>query len=207
MSTAALIETTYREEHGRLIAALISQFGDFTLAEDALQDALVIALERWECDGVPRNPGAWLMTVAKRRAIDRLRRGATQGRTTDLLDIPAIEEDEPDMDIPDERLKLMFTCCHPSLALEAQIALTLHTLGGLSTPEVARAFRVTETTMAQPTGTGTSQNPQCRHSVPCTACRTAAGAVRCTAGGHLPDLQRGLLRHQRRFAYPPRFVC
>ncbi|MCI0708598.1 MAG: RNA polymerase sigma factor [Chloroflexi bacterium] len=148
MSAAALIETTYREEHGRVIAALISQFGDFTLAEDALQDALVVALERWETEGVPRNPGAWLTTVAKRRAIDRLRRATTQDRTADVLDLPTIQ-DEPDMDIPDERLKLMFTCCHPSLALEAQVALTLHTLGGLSTTEVARAFRVTESTMAQ----------------------------------------------------------
>src|SRR5690606_33304771 len=100
------------------LAALISQLGDFTLAEDALQDALVNALERWEVDGVPRNPGAWLTTVAKRRAIDRLRRTSAQERVTTLLD-PADDEEEIDMeDIPDDRLKLMFTCCHPSLALE-----------------------------------------------------------------------------------------
>ena len=150
MTAIAQIETTFREEHGRVLAALISQLGDFTLAEDALQDALVNALERWTIDGVPRNPGAWLMTAAKRRAIDRLRRTATQERHAVILD-PFEVEDEPEMDesLPDERLKLMFTCCHPALAPEAQVALTLHTLGGLSTPEVARAFLVSESTMAQ----------------------------------------------------------
>jgi RNA polymerase sigma-70 factor (ECF subfamily) len=149
MTAADQIETTFREEHGRVLAALISQLGDFTLAEDALQDALVNALERWEIDGVPRNPGAWLMTVAKRRAIDRLRRAAPE-RNAVILDSLA-SQDEPEMDdsIPDDRLKLMFTCCHPTLALEAQVALTLHTLGGLSTQEVARAFLVPVPAMAQ----------------------------------------------------------
>lgn len=150
MTITAQIEATFRGEHGRVIAALISQLGDFPLAEDALQDALVNALECWPSDGVPRNPGAWLTAVAKRRAIDCLRRTATQERHVVNLDILAVQ-DEPEMDfeIPDERLKLMFTCCHPALALEAQVALTLHTLGGLSTPEVARAFLVSEPTMAQ----------------------------------------------------------
>ena len=151
MTAAAQIEATFREEHGRVLATLISQFGDFTLAEDALQDALVNALERWAVDGVPRNPGAWLTTAAKRRAIDRIRHSATHERNAIILD-PLDPQDEPDMDndtFPDERLKLMFTCCHPSLALETQVALTLHTLGGLSTPEVARAFLVSEPAMAQ----------------------------------------------------------
>lgn len=152
MTAAAQIETTFREEHGRVLAALISQLGDFTLAEDALQDALVNALERWQVEGVPRNPGAWLTQVAKRRAVDRLRRHAVQQRKAALLDLPETEDDEDDLEmdtIPDDRLKLMFTCCHPSLALEAQIALTLHTLGGLSTVEIARAFLVPVPTMAQ----------------------------------------------------------
>src|SRR5436190_7219694 len=134
MTAAAQIEKTFREEHGRVLAALISQFGDFTLAEDALQDALVNALERWAIDGVPRNPGAWLTTVARRRAIDRLRRASTQERSAVILntsadDSAADDEEDSEMEtIPDDRLKLMFTCCHPSLALEAQVALTLHTL-------------------------------------------------------------------------------
>jgi len=150
MTAATQIERTFREEHGRVLAALISYLGDFTLAEDALQDALVNALERWEIDGVPRNPGAWLMTVAKRRAIDRLRRAATLERQAIILDSLS-DQDEHEMDdsIPDDRLKLMFTCCHPALTVEAQVALTLHTLGGLSTQEVARAFLVPVPTMAR----------------------------------------------------------
>jgi RNA polymerase sigma-70 factor (ECF subfamily) len=151
VTAAEQIEAIFREEHGRVLAALISRIGDFTLAEDALQDALVIALERWEIDGAPRNPGAWLTTVARRRAIDRLRRAATDERTAAVLEPPASDDEEQtELDsIPDDRLKLMFTCCHPSLALEAQVALTLHTLGGLSTPEIARAVIVPVPTMAQ----------------------------------------------------------
>jgi RNA polymerase sigma-70 factor (ECF subfamily) len=150
--TRALIETTFREERGRVLAALISQLGDFTIAEDSLQDALVAALESWEKDGVPRNPGAWLTAIAKRRAIDRLRRASNFERKQVILQSlaeEAAEEDDMETPIPDERLKLMFTCCHPSLAMEAQVALTLRTLGGLSTAEIARAFLVSESTMAQ----------------------------------------------------------
>jgi RNA polymerase sigma-70 factor (ECF subfamily) len=151
MSAAEQVERIFREEHGRVLAALISQFEDFDLAEDCLQDALVNALESWETGGIPYNPGAWLTTVARRRAIDRVRRSTTLERSLVNLD-PQISQDEPEMDdaqISDDRLKLMFTCCHPGLALEAQVALTLHTLGGLTTPEIARAFLVPEPTMAQ----------------------------------------------------------
>ena len=150
MTVTAQIETTFREEHGRVLAALISHLGDFTLAEDALQDALVEALTDWPSVGVPHNPAAWLTTVARRRAIDRLRRKATQDRHGVMLSAFSDDEEDPEMDtIPDDRLKLMFTCCHPSLALDAQVALTLHTVGGLSTPEIARAFLVPVPTMAQ----------------------------------------------------------
>ena len=155
-AAAQQIEATYREEYGRVLAALIGQLRDFELAEDALQDALVNALERWGIDGVPRNPGVWLLTVARRRAVDRLRRTATLERKTaaiaDALAASGPEDQgDPEMDdtLPDERLRLMFTCCHPALALEAQIALTLHTIGGLRTEEVARAFLVPVPTMAQ----------------------------------------------------------
>jgi RNA polymerase sigma-70 factor (ECF subfamily) len=153
MTAAEQVEKIFRQEHGRVLAVLISRFEDFDLAEDALQDALVNALERWQSEGIPENPGAWLMTVARRRAIDRLRRTATVERKAAMLDPDSFvtDQDEPEMDdsIPDDRLKLMFTCCHPALALEAQVALTLHTLGGLSTQDVARAFLVSESTMAQ----------------------------------------------------------
>lgn len=151
MTAAKQVEKIFREEHGRVLAALISQFGNFDLAEDALQDALVNALERWQVDGIPKNPGAWLTTVARRRAIDHIRRATTRERSLVILE-PQDLQDEPEMDdaqIPDDRLKLMFTCCHPSLALETQVALTLHTLGGLTTPEIARAFLAPEPTMAQ----------------------------------------------------------
>ncbi|MFT3891232.1 MAG: RNA polymerase sigma factor [Anaerolineales bacterium] len=149
MTTESQIERTFREEHGRVLATLISQLGDFEQAEDALQDALVNALERWKVDGVPHSPGAWLTTVAKRRAIDRLRRTKFEDPDAEIPHSLAQEEPEMDDSLPDDRLKLMFTCCHPALALESQVALTLHTLGGLSTPEVARAFLVSEPTMAQ----------------------------------------------------------
>jgi RNA polymerase sigma-70 factor (ECF subfamily) len=149
----ALVEATFRQEYGRVLAALISQFGDFALAEDAVQDALVLALERWEREGIPHNPGAWITTIAKRRLIDRLRRDSTfsrkQALLQDLAEFDAPEEGDMAEDIPDERLKLMFTCCHPSLALDSQVALTLRTLGGLSTPEIANAFLVPIPTMAQ----------------------------------------------------------
>jgi RNA polymerase sigma-70 factor (ECF subfamily) len=152
MTAAGQVERIFREEHGRVLAALISQFEDFDLAEDALQDALVNALERWPDNGIPENPGAWLTTAARRRAIDRIRRTATLENSLRVLDPQLLSYDEHEMDetqIPDDRLKLMFTCCHPSLALETQVALTLHTLGGLTTHELARAFLVPEPTMAQ----------------------------------------------------------
>jgi RNA polymerase sigma-70 factor, ECF subfamily len=151
VTAAEQVEQIFRAEHGRVLAALISRFGDFDLAEDALQDALVNALESWETSGIPDNPGAWLTTVARRRALDRIQRAATLERNLATID-PPVSQEEPEMDdvqIPDDRLKLMFTCCHPSLAPEAQVALTLHTLGGLKTPEIARAFLVPEATMAQ----------------------------------------------------------
>jgi RNA polymerase sigma-70 factor (ECF subfamily) len=121
--------------------------GDFDLAEEAAQEAFAIAAERWPRDGEPDNPGAWLTTTARNRAIDRIRRERTLAAKTRQLEVPQ-PMDEPTI-FPDERLELVFTCCHPALALDAQIALTLRTLGGLTTDEIARAFLVPEPTMAQ----------------------------------------------------------
>jgi RNA polymerase sigma-70 factor (ECF subfamily) len=142
-------EHSFRQESGRVLASLIRTLGDFDLAEDALQDALAIAIERWPRDGVPDNPPGWIVTTAKNRAIDRIRREQTLRRKTELLDRLAEEEDVDESTIPDERLELIFTCCHPALAIEARLALTLRSLGGLETDEIARAFLVPEATMAQ----------------------------------------------------------
>ena len=156
MDTAhQIVADTFRREADRILASLISSVKDFELAEDALQEAMLVALERWPVDGIPRNPSAWITTTARHKAIDRLRRTSTLARKQVLLQ-ELVEREEQrgteemeDRAIPDERLKLMFTCCHPALSLEAQVALTLHTLGGLSTPEIASAFLVPLPTMAQ----------------------------------------------------------
>ncbi len=147
-----VIERIFHDEYGRVLAALVSRMGgDIQAAQDALSDALIVALERWPLDGIPPNPGAWMTTTARRKAIDRFRRERRHvGDDTLLEALPDAEMDDDDMDtLPDERLKLMFTCCHPALAQEAQVALTLNTIGGLATAEVARAFLVSEVTMAQ----------------------------------------------------------
>jgi RNA polymerase sigma-70 factor (ECF subfamily) len=133
-----------------VVASLIGFLGDFDLAEEAAQDAFAIAAERWPRDGQPANPGAWLVATARNRAIDRIRRDRTLARKTRLLELPeAVEEEMQESQIPDERLELIFTCCHPALATDAQVALTLRTLGGLTTAEIASAFLVPEPTMAQ----------------------------------------------------------
>jgi RNA polymerase sigma-70 factor, ECF subfamily len=137
------------------VATLIRVLGDFDLAEEAVQEAFVVALERWPRDGLPDNPGAWITTTARNRAIDRLRRERTLEAKKEALArlqvLESLPEEQPvhPTAIPDDRLRLVFTCCHPALAVDAQIALTLRTLGGLRTPEIARAFLVPEATMAQ----------------------------------------------------------
>jgi RNA polymerase sigma-70 factor, ECF subfamily len=150
-----LVDRLFRHESGRAIASLIRVLGDFDLAEDAVQEAFVVAIQVWPERGIPDNPGAWITTTARNKAIDRLRRerrGAEKREQLKALEPPtATEDDEPD-EVPvirDDRLRLIFTCCHPALAPEARVALTLRTLGGLATPEIARAFLVSEPTMAQ----------------------------------------------------------
>ena len=156
-AASAAAERTFRAESGRIVATLIRVFGDFDLAEDAMQDALAVAMERWPRDGMPANPAAWITTTARRKAIDRLRR--------DRLGIEKLQQlvrhtaltvrDDQMLDghdhgaLSDDRLRLIFTCCHPALKLEARVALTLRTLGGLTTREIAHAFLVPEPTMAQ----------------------------------------------------------
>jgi RNA polymerase sigma-70 factor (ECF subfamily) len=144
----------FQEQSGQVVAALIARFGDFDLAEEALQDALSQALESWRRDGPPRNAGAWLLTVARRRAIDRMRRSAQRQKSAAAMN--AVSREEALLDdiaeeeaIADERLRLIFTCCHPALRREHQVALTLKTLAGLTVRELARAFVVPESTMAQ----------------------------------------------------------
>jgi RNA polymerase sigma-70 factor (ECF subfamily) len=138
-----------------VLAHLIRVLGDFELAEEALQEAFLVALERWPRDGVPANPAGWLTTTARNRAVDRVRREAKRaGKEQAAVEPEGLSDgntmfDEPGALIPDDRLRLIFTCCHPALALDARVALTLRTLGGLTTPEVARAFLVPEPTMAQ----------------------------------------------------------
>lgn len=148
-----VIADIFQEESGRVTALLVSHIRDFELVEDSVQDAFVQALERWNHDGVPKNPAAWILTVARRKAIDRLRRDQTLERKKAILKtLIELEKDQPMIDFedfPDERLKLIFTCCHPALAKEAQVALTLQTLGGLSTQDIAKAFLVPVPTMAQ----------------------------------------------------------
>ena len=152
-----VVADAFREEWGRITAALIHQTADWDLAEECAQDAFTQALRRWPRDGVPNRPGAWLMTVARNGAIDRLRRSSTyRAKVEELAVMAARETDtdnpEPAVDdsaVPDERLRLIFTCCHPALAMEARVALTLRTLTGLSTAEIARAFLVPEATMAK----------------------------------------------------------
>lgn len=147
-----LLERTFREHWGRILAALIGFLGDIELAEEAAQEAFAVAAERWPRDGAPASPGDWLLTTARNRAIDRIRRDRTLAAKIRMLPLPEPVEPQPELDEPgfaDERLELLFTCCHPALATDAQVALTLRTLGGLTTAEIARAFLVPEPTMAQ----------------------------------------------------------
>src|SRR5437868_14004579 len=156
-SAAAAVERAFREERAAVLATLIRHVGDFQLAEDAVQDAFASAVATWPRDGVPGSPGAWLATAARRRAIDRLRRTRSLAdradRLAELARLDAQEHRPDSLDegsaIVDDRLRLIFTCCHPALALPARVALTLRALGGLSTGEIARAFLVAEPTMGK----------------------------------------------------------
>ena len=145
------LERVFREERGRVVATLIRLFGDIDVAEEAVQEAFVVAVQRWPATGVPPNPGGWILTTARNRAIDRLRRESSRDdRHRQAVQLHEPEELAEEVGpVKDDRLRLMFTCCHPALATNAQVALTLRLLGGLETDEIARAFLVPEATMAQ----------------------------------------------------------
>jgi len=152
----AAVADAFRDEWGRVLATLIRMTGDWDLAEECAQDAFALALERWPRDGVPRRPGAWLTTTARNRALDRLRRGASESAKVQEIPLPSqtddpddLGDDDDDRSVHDDRLRLIFTCCHPALPLEARVALTLRTLAGLTTAEIARAFLVPEPTMGK----------------------------------------------------------
>jgi RNA polymerase sigma-70 factor, ECF subfamily len=156
-ATHETIDRVFREQYGRVVATLVRLFGDLDVAEEAMQDALIVALDRWERDGIPANAAAWITTAAKRKAIDAVRRDQVRMKKYEqvAVDLPTTEDPYEEVNedsgsvLEDDRLRLIFTCCHPSLALEAQVALTLRTLGGLTTPEIARAFLLPEATLAQ----------------------------------------------------------
>lgn len=156
LEARAAVEVVVREHAGRVLSSLVRYLGAFDLAEDALQDALAIALAKWPVEGLPDNPPAWIVTTARRRALDRIRRRTVRrDKQQDVLLLERLERDdrapggEDEVLVRDERLALIFTCCHPSLSQEAQVALTLRALGGLSTAEIARCFLVPEPTIAQ----------------------------------------------------------
>lgn len=143
------IERIFREEHGRAVATLVRRFRSVDLAEECVQDAFLTAVQRWPSAGLPPSPAGWIITTARNRAIDRLRRESSREDRHAVAVLMQAEEDSEEASVQDERLQLMFMCCHPALALSSQVALTLRLLGGLAVPQIARAFLVTEVTMAQ----------------------------------------------------------
>ena len=196
------IAWTFREESGRAVATLIRTFGDIDVAEDAVQEAFAIAIDKWPESGWPPNPGAWIVTTARNRAIDRLRREATRhDRQVQAHSLRPPSEPPAEVGpVTDDRLRLIFTCCHPALASSSQVALTLRLLGGLQTEEIARAFLVPEATMAQRLVRAKKKISAAKIPYRVSRRRRATRPARRRAGRRLPRLQRGLLGDERRLA-------
>lgn len=183
--------SVHREEWVRVVGTLARQFGNLDIAEEMAAEAFAIAVERWPTDGIPPNPGAWLTTTARRKAIDRIRRESKREEKHQEA-LMLSESPQPPGDIDDDRLRLIFTCCHPALSLEARVALTLRLVGGLTVPEIARAFLVEEVAMGQRITRAKAKIKGSEDPVPGAVEGGPAGA--CHRGAHrpLPDLQRGL---------------
>ena len=187
------ITRAHHEEWARVVASLTRRFGDLDIAEEAAAEAFATAVRRWPTDGVPPNPGAWLTTTANRKAIDRIRR--ENKRDDKQREAQMVYDDDPPHPlgaIDDERLRLIFTCCHPALAMETRVALTLRMVGGLTVPEIARAFLVQEAAMGQRITPREGQDQDGSHPVSGAVCRGSPGARLGRARCPLPRLQRGL---------------
>ncbi|AHK31227.1 RNA polymerase ECF-subfamily sigma factor [Rhodococcus opacus PD630] len=193
MIASADIEQVFREEHGRAVSVLVGVFGDIDIAEDAVQDAFTEAVRHWPSSGLPPSPAGWIITTARRRTIDRLRREASRhDRHAQAALLLARDEPVEEGVVHDDRLRLIFTCCHPALAPAAQVALTLRLLGGLGTAEIARAFLVPEPTMAQRLVRAKGKIRDARIPVPGAERRRSAGPPPRCPGRRLSDLQRGI---------------
>ena len=195
------VERAFREAHGQAVATLTRIFGDITLAEDAVQDAFVTAVDRWPRDGVPDNPAGWIVTTARNRAVDVVRRGRrgrqlTEQIATDRLRAESTAGPEESSARPDDQLRLIFTCCHPAIRVEHQVALTLRLIAGLTPAEVAAAFLVSEETMAKRLVRAKYKIKAAQHPVPSARRRRPATPSACGALGAVPDLQRRRRRRQ-----------